>query len=66
MPMMMAVCLPVIFMVQDTIGNRFMRSVPCADKLYTRGTTAVSVLVPRNWAMLSVTVYAAFYPAHRT
>ena len=37
MPMMMAVCLPVIFMVQDTIGNRFMRSVPCADKLYTRG-----------------------------
>lgn len=60
MPMMMAVCLPVIFMVQDTIGNRFMRSVPCADKLYTRGIPLFSMLVPLGWSVLSNAVYAAF------
>ena len=62
MPMMMAVCLPVIFMVQDTIGNRFMRSVPCADKLYTRGIPLFSMLVPLGWSVLS----NAVYPVHRT
>ena len=53
MPMMMAVCLPVIFMFQDTIGNRFMRSVPCADKLYTRGIPLFSMLVPLGCSNIS-------------
>jgi len=41
MPMMMAVCLPVIFMVQDTIGNRFMRSVPWLERAFKCGLRGV-------------------------
>lgn len=59
-PMMFAVILPLIFMVQDTVGNRFMRSVPCAESLYMRGIPLFSTLVPLGWGALSNAVYAAF------
>lgn|GEM_PF-502789 len=59
-PMMFAVFLPFAFMVQDTVGNRFMRSVPCAESLYMRGIPLFSLLVPLGWGALTNVVYAAF------
>ena len=59
-PMMMAVLLPTIFMVQDTVGNRFMRSVPCAKSLYMHGIPLFSTFVPLGWSVLTDAVYAAF------
>ena len=59
-PMMFAVYLPVIFMIQDTVGNRFMRSVPCAGSLYLRGIPALSVLLPLVWGVVTDVVYSAF------
>ena len=59
-PMMFAVFLPFTFMVQDTVGNRFMRSVPCAESLYMRGIPLFSLLVPLGWGVLTTVVYAAF------
>lgn len=59
-PMMIALALPVIFIAQDTVGNRFMRSVPCAKKLYVYGIPAFSTIVSLGWSILTITVYAAF------
>ncbi len=59
-PAMLAVILPTMFMIQDTVGNRFMRSVPCAKSLYMRGIPAYSTLVPLGWSVLTNVVYAAF------
>lgn len=58
--MMMAVFLPTIFMVQDTVGNRFMRSVPCAKSLYMHGIPIFSTFVPLGWSVLTDAVYATF------
>lgn len=60
MPAMLAVILPTILMIQDTVGNRFMRSVPCAKSLYMRGIPAYSTLMPLGWSVLTNVVYSAF------
>lgn len=59
-PALIALFLPVIFMAQDTQGNRFMRAVPCAESLYMHGIPVFSVLASLGWVVLTDAAYAAF------
>lgn len=66
MPMMMAVCLPVIFMVQDTIGNRFMRSVPLRRQALHARHTAVFHARAAWLERAFKCGLRGVYPVHRT
>lgn len=59
-PVVFGLLLPGIFMVQDTTGNRFMRSVPCARSLYTRGIPLFAMLTAAGWSAALNVIYAAF------
>lgn len=52
-PALIALFLPVIFMAQDTQGNRFMQAVPCAESLYMRGIPLFSALALFGWVVLT-------------
>lgn len=60
MPMVFCQILPTILMMPETIGSRFMRSVPCAEKMYTVGIPVFSVLIPAVTGALTNAVYAVF------
>lgn len=59
-PVVFGLLLPGIFMVQDTMGNRFMRSVPCARGLYMRGIPLFSTITAACWSAALNVIYAAF------
>lgn len=52
--------IPIIFMAQETVGSRFMRAVPCAEKMYTVGIPLFSAIVPAVGGALTNIVYAVF------
>lgn len=59
-PAIFAAMFPAICMAKETVGSRFMLSVPCAEKMYTVGIPLFSSAVTA--ALISITnlVYAAF------
>lgn len=60
MPMMFWDMIPILFMGQENVGSRFMRAVPCAEKMYTVGVPLFSAIVPAAGGALTNIVYAVF------
>lgn len=60
MPMMFWDMIPIIFMAQETVGSRFMRAIPCAEKMYTVGIPLFSTLIPAVGGALTNMAYSVF------
>lgn len=59
-PMMLGSILPSIFLSAEVSGNRFIRAIPAADKLFRRDIPLFSLALNLVWGLLSNGVYAAF------
>lgn len=59
-PMIMGVTLPSIFLSAEVSGNRFIRAIPAADRLFRRNIPLFGLLLNLVWGLLSNGVYAAF------
>lgn len=59
-PMSISTLLHMLFLASHTTGNRFMRSVPFAEELYTKAMPLLSVIVPFVYALLTNAAYAVF------
>ncbi len=59
-PMITGVMLPGIFLGAEVSGNRFIRAIPAADKLFRRDIPLFGLALNLGWGLLSNGVYAAF------
>lgn len=59
-PSIFAAIFPAIYMSKETVGSRFMLSVPCAEKMYTVGIPLFSSAVATALILITNIVYAAF------
>ena len=60
LPMILGVLLLSILMAAQMVGNRFMRAVPAADKLFTVGLHVFGLLVSLGWGLAINLCYALF------
>ncbi len=59
-PMITGVMLPGIFLSAEVSGNRFIRAIPAAEKLFRRDIPLFGLALNLGWGLLSNGVYAAF------
>ena len=52
--------LPVLFMVQEMQGSRFMRAIPCAEKMYRFGIPVFSAVTTFAWFAVILLAYSVF------
>ncbi|MGN1339891.1 MAG: hypothetical protein ACI4WS_06330 [Oscillospiraceae bacterium] len=60
LPMVLGIMITGILMASEVVGNRFMRAIPEADKLFTLGFPLFGLLISLGWGLAINLTYAAF------
>lgn len=60
LPMVLGILVPSILMTTEVYGNRFMRAIPGASKMFTVGFPLFGLLVSLGWGLLTNLVYTAY------
>lgn len=60
LPMVLGILITSIIMTTEIYGNRFMRAIPSADKMFTIGFPVFGLLICLGWGLMTNLVYAAY------
>lgn len=60
LPMVLGILIPSILMTAEIYGNRFMRAIPAADKMFTLGFPVFGLAVSLGWGVMTNLVYGLF------
>ncbi len=60
LPMVLGILITSIIMTTEIYGNRFMRAIPSADKLFTAGFPLFGLLISFGWGFMTNLIYAVY------
>lgn len=60
LPMVLGMLVMGILLTSEIVGNRFMRAIPAADKLFTLGFPLFGLIISLGWGLAINLTYAAF------
>lgn len=60
LPMVLGILCTGIVTASQIVGNRFMRAIPAAEKLFTVGSPVFGLLVSLGWGLMTNLVYAGY------